>query len=79
MIFFRKDYQTREFFIDGNDLMVRGTDQSIDFRDEATDEGINVSWYRVNNDKREQLIKMGDTKSKRLEKTYQSSLKNKKE
>lgn len=75
MIFFRKEYQTREFFLEGNDLIVRGTDQSIDFRDEGTDEGINVSWYKIKHGNKESLIKLSTKKSKQLENDYQSSLK----
>tara|TARA_R110002020_G_C16321697_1_gene774878 strand:- start:21694 stop:21939 length:246 start_codon:yes stop_codon:yes gene_type:complete len=77
MIFFRKDYNTREYFIDGNDLLVRGTDRSIDFRDKPKEDKAKVKWYKVNNNKREILILLGDVKSKSLEIDYQNSLKNK--
>tara|TARA_R100001163_G_C5044384_1_gene181891 strand:+ start:29 stop:280 length:252 start_codon:yes stop_codon:yes gene_type:complete len=72
MVFFRQTYHTKEFFIVGNDLMVRHVEKIIDFRgkDEESDF---CHWFQVKDTDREKLIRLSQNKSNALEKEYQES------
>jgi len=72
MVFFRQTYHTKEFFIVGNDLMVRHVEKIIDFRGKEHETDI-THWFQVKDTDREKLIRLSQNKSKSLEKEYQES------
>lgn len=72
MVFFRQTYHTKEFFIVGNDLMVRHVEKIIDFRGNEHESNV-CHWYQVKDTDREKLIRLSQNKSNSLEKEYQES------
>ena len=74
MFFFRQTYHTKEFFIVGNDLLVRHVEIIIDFRGKEQESNF-CHWFKVKDTNREKLIKLSQTKSNALEKEYQESKK----
>ena len=72
MILFRKTTHSKEFFIYDNDMMVRQTDFSMDFRDNK--ENTKVQWFKVNIDNPNELKRVNKQLNDHFENEYQQKL-----
>lgn len=72
MILFRKTHHTKEFFIYENDMIVRQTEHSFDFRDSK--EQSNVQWYKVDIKNPNGLKRVNKQLNDHLENDYQNKL-----
>lgn len=78
MILFRKTTNHKEFFIIDNDIMVRDTTLSIDFRGDDHEADV-IKWYQIKGDThksniKNNLKKLSPKQSSRMESEYQKKL-----